>query len=119
MSTLGAAVYSTCNDMARQAHKAAGQNFHALKLAEDKERMRRYYIALYADMERARLAQVPLVIGVDLDYSVPARPDGVGDVPAKPDRDTDGEVSAWTSRQLAAAKGQFGTGGVKGDGDAA
>lgn len=73
----GALVHSACNELARQAFKAAGRNYHAEKLATEHERMRRYYIALYAEMERCRVAQVPMLIGAGIEYGVPNAPDGV------------------------------------------
>ena len=71
MSAVGAAVYSICADFGRCGFQSSGRNYHAEKLAAEAERKRIYYIALYADMERARAAQVPMVIGADLGYRVP------------------------------------------------
>lgn len=47
------------------------------RMAEDRERQARYYVALYAEMERCRVAQVPMLIGAGVDYGIPAAPRGV------------------------------------------
>ena len=64
MSTIGAAARSVCNPP---------QQVFA-RMADEAERSRIYWIALYAEMERCRVAQQPMLIGAGIDYGVPSAP---------------------------------------------
>lgn len=76
---VGALVHSACATMGREAFKAAGRNYHLEKLEAERERTRRYYIALYAEMERCRVAQVPMMFGAGLlDAGAFIRPPNAG-----------------------------------------
>jgi hypothetical protein len=64
MSLIGAVARSVCNP----PHQARAS------LDADAERKVIYYIALYAEMERCRGAQVPMVIGAGIEYGIPTAP---------------------------------------------
>ena len=72
MSTIGTTARSVCNP----PHQAIA------RLTAARERSAIYYVALYSEMERCRVAQEPMVIG---ERSIPmapttALPYGVGEV---------------------------------------
>lgn len=66
MSLIGAVARSVCNPP-QQA---------IARLNDQAERTRIYYVALYAEMERCRVAQVPMLIGIN--YGVPNAPQSNG-----------------------------------------
>lgn len=68
---IGPLVHSACNSISRKAFQAAGRNFHAEKLAAEGERTAIYYVAVFAEIERCRVAQVPTLIG---ERSIPREP---------------------------------------------
>lgn len=61
MSTIGAVARSVCNPW----HQASA------RLAAESERTAIYYVAVFAEIERCRVAQVPTLIG---ERSIPRAP---------------------------------------------